>query len=102
MDNNIYLQFFSYCYEGEIDKAKELYFNNHEYINIRKNNDKIFKFCCQASIDMCEYNDKFNEQSKNILKVIIFLCELCNYYKIEIQNNKLINWNIEKHIIIFL
>lgn len=98
MDKNDYFQFFNYCYEGDLDNAKHIYFS--KYIDIRNNNDKIFKFCCQACQDMYGYNEKFNKQSNNLLKIINFLCTICCKYYIEIIDDKLINWKIINKIII--
>lgn len=102
MDNNIleqaYNDFFSYCYEGDIENARICY---HTYSpNIRLKNDKIFRFCCEAAQDMYGYNDRFTEHSKKLINVIKFLSIICPYYDIKIINDILIEWKITKKIII--
>ncbi len=98
MNKKKLLQFFSYCYEAELEKASEIYYNNK--INIRWNNDKIFKFCCQSAQDMYGYNERFTQHSVKLLNTIKYLASLCSDYNIKIINDKLIDWNVKKQIII--
>lgn len=97
MDTIIFNQFFNYCFKGDIINAKLIYFSNDD-INVRYKNDKIFRFCCEAAKNMDGYNDRFTNHSKKLIDVIKFLCELCNDYKVYIDNNHLIEWKINKII----
>ena len=98
MNKKILLQFFSYCYEAELEKASDIYYNNK--INIRWLDDRIFKFCCESSQDMYGYSERFTQHSIKLLDTIKFLVSLCPDYKITIDNNKLVEWNVKKQIII--
>ena len=100
MDHNKTLKFFHYCYEGEFESAKDIYYQNVEEIDIRYKKDKIFCFCCQSVIDMDNYNERFILHAKKLLNILKFLCMICNKYKIIIENDKLIDWKIENKIII--
>ena len=102
MNNNIleqaYIDFFNYCYEGDIKNATKCYY---AYLpNIRSKNDKIFRFCCEASHDMYGYNDRFTEHSKKLSTIIKFLSIICPYYEYKIIDDKLIEWKIINKIII--
>lgn len=99
---NIMNSFFHYCYEGDLINAQKIYHENYPYINIRWKNDKIFKFCCKAAQDMDGYNEIFTKQAKNIIQVILFIRNLCKLYHIQIENDKLIDWKIQKQISIII
>ena len=100
MDNN--LKFFHYCYEGDYDNALKTYYDKYPVnsISIRWKNDKVFKFCCESAQDMDGYSDRFTEHAKKLIKIIKFLCDLCPLYHIKVIDNKLIEWKIQKQIII--
>jgi hypothetical protein len=95
MDHDKTLKFFHYCYEGEFESAKDIYYQNVEAIDIRYKKDKIFRFCCQSIIDMDNYNERFILHAKKLLNILKFLCMICNKYKIIIENDKLIDWKVE-------
>jgi len=92
--------FFHYCYEGDIINVKSYYCLNYPYIDIRWKHDKIFKFCCKAVEAMDGYNEIFTNQAKKILEVIMFIRNLSCMYHVVVKDNKLIEWDIKKQIII--
>jgi hypothetical protein len=100
MDKDINLQFFHYCYEGDIYNAKQLYYENYPYLNISWKKDKIFRFCCKSAQDMYGYNDIFTNHAKKLIIIIKFLSSICNNYSIKIENDKLIEWKIQDNKII--
>jgi hypothetical protein len=102
MNKNIieqaYIDFFNYCFEGDIESARICYYTYSP--NIRLKNDKIFRFCCDASQEMYGYSERFTEHSKKLINIIKFLSIICPYYEIKIFNDKLIEWKINNKIII--
>jgi hypothetical protein len=94
----VYINFFFYCYEGDIENARICY--HTYYPNIRLNKDKIFRFCCITAQEMYGYSHRFTEHSKKLINIIKFLTIICPYYDIKIIDNKLIEWKINNKIII--
>jgi hypothetical protein len=95
--NNIYLTLYNYCIDGNLDDIIFLYYTHS--INIRQENDKIFKDCCNLLLINTNIDD---EKYKNKLDVLLFLCTLCSFYYLQIQNKKLISWKIDEKFTIII
>ncbi len=69
-------------YMDHLDVAQWLY-NLDGNINIRTQNDKIFKYICSKS--RCNFNR---------INIVKWLCTLCNNYSVDVHDNKIINYAI--------
>jgi hypothetical protein len=94
--DDIFLKLYEYCIDGNLDDFIFLYYTN--CINIRQENDKIFKESSNLLLNTNIDDDKY----KNKLDVLLFLCTLCPFYYMRIENKKLISWKINEKFTIII
>lgn len=72
--DNYYEVFYDACISGNIKIAEWLFLTDK--VDIRRDNDLIFKICCQ----------------ENIVQIVELLCRLTNFYICKIDDNKIVFW----------